>query len=71
MKNSNQCPKCDSREVVKIPSVVGPDANLIRVGYWSLAGIYVTRFACCTCGFTEEWIESSEDLQKLKKKFGT
>ena len=32
--------------------------------------IFVTRYLCTNCGFSEEWVEASKDLDLLKKKFG-
>lgn len=30
----------------------------------------VTRYICCTCGYTEEWIDNKEHLDKLFNKHG-
>ena len=32
--------------------------------------VKVTRYLCGSCGFSEEWIDAPEDLQKLKEKYG-
>ena len=29
----------------------------------------VTRFLCGKCGFSEEWIDSLEDIEKLRMKY--
>ena len=29
----------------------------------------VSRYICCHCGYTEEWIENKTHLDKLHKKF--
>ena len=32
--------------------------------------VKVTRYLCGSCGFSEEWIDAPEDLEKLKEKYG-
>jgi len=29
-----------------------------------------TRYLCGQCGYSEEWVESASDLQKLRQKYG-
>ena len=41
--------------------------NDIHVGFGT---VKVTRYLCGSCGFSEEWIDSPEDLHKLKEKYG-
>jgi len=75
MKNTGKCPKCESKDLIKVPGSVGNaygrGDNTIASGGW-LGGsiVYVTRYVCMDCGFTEEWIEKPGDRQKLKEKFG-
>ncbi len=58
------CPKCGSREIVRINGYTDSygAGNNIRTG--AFTHINVNRYICCQCGFTEEWIDKS-DLQKL------
>ena len=42
--------------------------NDIRAGFFG--SVKVTRYLCGSCGFSEEWIDSPEDLHKLKEKYG-
>jgi ribosomal protein S27AE len=74
MKNS-VCPKCSSNEIIRIPGDNGfPNSrgNLIFLGWTIFSTVLVTRFVCGNCGYSEEWVdESKDDLEKLKKKFGT
>lgn len=44
--------------------------NIIIVGKSLLSVVKVTRFVCENCGYSEEWIEREEDIQKLAKKYG-
>lgn len=29
--------------------------------------VYITRFVCVSCGYSEEWIEKKQDLEYLAK----
>lgn len=73
MKNSNQCSKCQSNDIVKISNPGSrKDGSWVRISWFGGSNIvWFTRFVCCNCGFSEEWVETSEDLEKLKKKFDT
>ncbi len=71
MKNTRICPKCGSSDIVMVPGKAGAYGvgNNIQVGLTNFSAILVNRYVCCSCGFSEEWIER-EDIPKLKKKFG-
>ncbi len=64
MKNNNTCPKCGSTRIVEIPS----DAMGTRISTGTFSIAQASYFVCCQCGFTEEWITSTEDLTKLWDK---
>ncbi len=70
MKNSKQCPKCRSTDIVRTPGSVGPygAGNIILLG--RSAPVTVSRYLCAGCGFIEEWLDSAEDIAKVKNKFG-
>ncbi|MGH6642361.1 MAG: hypothetical protein ACRED3_06645 [Bradyrhizobium sp.] len=71
MKNSKICPKCQNNEIVRIPG----EARLFGVGNNILVGrtifgaAMVTRYLCASCGFSEEWIDSVDDIARIKKKY--
>lgn len=70
MKNTKICPKCNSDKIIRIPGETGAYGvgNNIRVGF--LKGtVNVSRYMCCNCGYTEEWIDSKEDIRKLEEKY--
>ena len=69
MKNTHQCPKCDSHDIIKIagPASVGYTQNKVPSGFMS--SVNVDRFVCLNCGFSEEWIQKLNDLGKLRKKY--
>lgn len=72
MKQTNTCSKCKARDLLRIPGKSGAfgSGNNIPVGGTIFSAVKVTRFVCSQCGFSEEWIDSPEDLAKLQEKFG-
>ena len=68
MKNTKICPKCNSNDIIRINGHAGAYGvgNNIMVGATIFSAINVNRYVCCTCGFSEEWIDKA-DLEKLKK----
>ena len=67
MKNTRICPKCNSRDIVRVDGYDGAygSGNNIMVGMTVFSAVKVNRYVCCSCGFTEEWIDR-EDVEKLK-----
>lgn len=72
MKITKICPKCNSNEIVAISNDGHPDAlygNNIQTGKTVLFGtIYIKRYICCGCGFSEEWIDQSDIPKLIKSK---
>lgn len=68
MKNTHICPKCRSNAIIRIDGNVGAygTGNNIMTGATIFSAVKVNRYVCCTCGFSEEWIDR-EDLPKLIK----
>ena len=71
MKNGNKCPKCESENILKIPVLKSDSlSNYIPTGNGLfIKPVYVSRYLCEECGYSEEWIDSKEDIEKLKKKY--
>ncbi len=72
MKNSKTCPKCQSVDIIRIPGDVrafGAENNILVGGRLLPKFVPVTRYLCSACGFSEEWIDSAEDVAKLKEVF--
>ena len=73
MKNTKTCPKCNSQDIIHVPgTTVGTTFhNYIPAGLLPVfSSIPVTRYVCSQCGFSEEWIDSPADLEKLRQKYG-
>ncbi|MGA7789374.1 MAG: hypothetical protein WCA56_14550 [Xanthobacteraceae bacterium] len=73
MRNSKTCSKCQSSDIVRIPGKhYGFGAgNIIKTGFGTIGAIKVTRYLCASCGFSEEWIDSPDDIAKLKRQFAS
>ena len=72
MKNTGACPKCQSADILRVPGEAGAwqgTSNLIGTGWSGFA--LVSRFVCCGCGYLEEWVESPDDIQKLRERYGS
>lgn len=67
MKNTGICPKCDSKSILRIPGNAGAygSGNNIMTGITVLSAVKVTRYLCCECGYSEEWIDDKKDIKKL------
>ncbi|MBR5859613.1 MAG: hypothetical protein IKZ05_06780 [Clostridia bacterium] len=68
MKNTHVCPKCRSNDIV----IAKGEQQAYGIGNNVRAGIckqvMINRYICCTCGFTEEWLDS-DDIPKVKKYY--
>ncbi len=73
MKNSLRCSKCKSTDIVRIPGEIGSygAGNNVRVGWTAFHAVKVTRYLCGSCGFSEEWVDSAEDIARIKKKYAS
>ena len=67
MKSTKICPKCGSTDIVRIDGNAGAygTGNNIMLGATIFSAVKVNRYICCSCGFTEEWIDR-EDIDKIK-----
>ena len=73
MKQSWTCPKCGSKDIVRVDGLggaFGANGNVIRMGMMSSSAIPVTRYVCISCGFTEEWVDIPEDRERLRERYG-
>lgn len=71
MKNSRICTKCQSNDIARIEGKVGAygTGNNISTGWTILSAVPVTRYLCLNCGYSEEWVESEEDLEIIRRKY--
>ena len=67
MKLTGICPKCGSNDILRIEGNVGMygSGNHIPVGITRFSAVKVHRYLCCSCGYSEEWI-NQEDIPKIE-----
>lgn len=70
MRNTGICPKCSSRDILRIPDQSGRYAsgNNIYTTKWTLLGkIPVIRYICLDCGYVENWVEEPAQRERLRQ----
>lgn len=72
MKQSAKCVKCGGQEIIRAPDHVGAygAGNNIRLGGFPVKRVTLTRYICAGCGYSEDWIDSQQDIDRVKAKFG-
>ena len=68
MKYSYCCTKCQNSEIAIIQGGTFK-CNIYNTVTFGLTTIYLTRYVCTNCGFTENYIDDVKDLQKIKDKY--
>ena len=70
MKTNDKCPKCGSTDILIIPGKCASGVgNAIQVGFTIIGAVPVTRYLCGACGFSEEWIDEIENIEKIRMKY--
>ena len=72
MKNSHTCPKCGSRDIVRIPdhpSRYASGSNIYTTRYTLLGKVPVIRYVCCGCGYVENWVDSPLELVQIHQTY--
>lgn len=72
MKNTNCCPKCGSREIVRVPDNAHRYlANSICITRLvSVKRIPVARYVCHSCGYVEDWVEARRERDEIARAWG-
>lgn len=70
MKTTHLCPKCRSTDIIRIEGKAGAygSGNNIPMGATIFSAVKVHRYLCCSCGFSEEWIDQ-EDIPSLRRHY--
>jgi hypothetical protein len=71
MKNTKQCPKCQSDDIILIPGKreVGGAGNLIGVSRWNLFNTVAPVLH--VCGYMENWLVSPRDIARVKARYAS
>ena len=68
MKFSNCCPKCHGSEIAEIKggTFKGNVYNTISLTF---RVIYLTRYVCTQCGYSENYVDNEDDLASIRKRY--
>lgn len=69
MKNTGICIKCESQDVIRIPDNIGAYGSGNNIVSGIIKKVKVTRYLCCECGYSEEWIDDKKDIEKLIRHY--
>ena len=68
MKFNCCCPKCQNSEIAIIEGGAFK-GNIYNTLSFGLSTVYLTRYVCTNCGYTENYVDDPKDLQKIKEKY--
>lgn len=68
MKCNTICPKCQNTEIAIIEGG-GFKGNVYNTISFGLSTVYLTRYVCTNCGYTENYIDDPKDIKKVKEKY--
>ena len=68
MKFHTCCPKCLNSEIAIIEGGAFK-GNIYNTLSFGLSTVYLTRYVCTNCGYTENYVDDPKDLQKIKEKY--
>ncbi|MBK7632837.1 MAG: hypothetical protein IPJ13_00065 [Saprospiraceae bacterium] len=68
MKFNYCCPKCQNSEIAIIEGGAFK-GNIYNTLSFGLNTVYLTRYVCTNCGYTENYVDDPKDLQKIKEKY--
>ncbi len=68
MRNSHQCPKCNSIDVITIVGNRYNQTQIISLTKWAGNNAVLDRDICTSCGYTEEWVQLDAKFNKWVAK---
>lgn len=71
MKNTRCCPKCQSKNIVRVPDNAHRylSNSICITKFVTVERVPVARYVCCDCGYVEEWVENGNEYNKIKNAF--
>ena len=73
MKATGRCPKCGSRDIVRVSdnqTRYASGNNIYTSTFTLRKKIPVIRYVCCACGYVENWVETQTDREEIRRAFG-
>lgn len=73
MRNTESCPKCHSKNIVRMSDNPGRHAsgnNIYTTTMPLIEKIPVIRYVCYDCGYVGNWVKNRHELNKIKETFG-
>jgi len=67
MHTHEKCGKCGSAKLLLVPETPGQHSHIV-FGERVLQTVAVTTYVCTDCGFIEQWVNSKDELMKLKEE---
>lgn len=67
MHDHDQCSKCGSAELIRVPTTPGQHSHIV-LGERVLRTVAVTKYVCPDCGYVEQWVNSKADLELLREE---
>ncbi len=68
MRYTHQCPKCSSHNVVEVKGSNMNQYQKIPLNKWSLKNAILDRYICTDCGYTEEFVQLTDNFKKWARK---
>ena len=65
MKKETVCAKCGSENIIMIPE--NEVSNFMNIGGMNLKILKISYYTCGTCGFTEHFINTDEQLNEMDR----
>ena len=66
MKQTNTCPKCGCKEILRVEDALGERSIPLVLGWFT--SVPVTRYVCCDCGYIESWA-SRHYISDIRKQY--
>ena len=68
MLSHEKCGKCGGGELLRVPMTPGEHSHIV-FGERLLRDVTVTKYVCTDCGYIEQWVNSRDDLRRLKEEW--
>jgi rubredoxin len=69
MKPNWTCPKCKAKDPIHVPGKKGGPGG-VEVTRFLRGNLQPSRYVCGKCGFVEEYFETREHLDAVRRKHG-